>query len=355
MLTHIDDKKNPTMVDITEKSISTRFAEAETLVQLPEELRPYFQGGEITVKKGPIFHTAIIAGTMAAKKTHEAIPFCHQIPVESCKIAIECDDSLLVRIRCRVKTTFKTGVEMEALHGATVAALTVYDMAKAVSHRIVIRETKLLAKTGGKRTVLDKPLYGLVLTGGRSTRMKSDKALIDYRGKPQAEVAFEVLEKFCDATYLSARKGQWEGGSLARLPTIFDQVEDQGPMGGILAAFTKHPDAYWLVVACDLVHFDETTVRALLAHFDPAANATCFRHRKSGLEKHDGEAFPEALCAIYTPKGHAVLANAMAQDRRCPVKLLREQGCHLVDAPTEINLSNINTPEESERARHEIR
>ena len=225
MLTHIDQKNLPTMVDVTEKKSSIRMAYAETLVQLPLELRPYFRGDEFHLKKGPVFQTAIIAGTMAVKKTHEIIPFCHQIPVEGCKFDIVVDENLLVTISCRVRTTFKTGVEMEALHGAMTAALTIYDMCKAVSHNIIIKETKLKAKTGGKKTYLGRPTYGLVLTGGKSERMKMDKALIAYNGTPHAEYIHQVLSKYCDGVFLSARKDQWLSTSLEKLPSIIDPYE----------------------------------------------------------------------------------------------------------------------------------
>ena len=146
MLNHLNENNDPTMVDVSEKNHSVRSATAQTVVELPEELLPYFSGKELILKKGPVFQTAIIAGTMAVKRTHEMIPFCHQIPVESCKIDISLNH-LTVTITCKIKTTYKTGVEMEALHGATVAALTIYDMCKAVSHNILIKETKLLSKT----------------------------------------------------------------------------------------------------------------------------------------------------------------------------------------------------------------
>jgi cyclic pyranopterin phosphate synthase len=108
------------------------------------------KGDEISSKKGPVFATAIIAGVMAAKKTHELIPFCHPLGLDSCKVAIAVDGNFAV-IDCRCKVTHKTGVEMEALTGASVAALTIYDMLKALSHDIVISETKLISKTGGKQ------------------------------------------------------------------------------------------------------------------------------------------------------------------------------------------------------------
>lgn len=138
------------MVDVSEKSESPREAVAQTIVHLPEEVRAEIDGDEIMAKKGPVFATAIIAGVMAAKKTHELIPFCHPLGLEKCDIAISVQGDNAV-IECRCKVHHKTGVEMEALTGATVAALTIYDMCKALSHDIVIGQTRLMAKSGGKR------------------------------------------------------------------------------------------------------------------------------------------------------------------------------------------------------------
>ncbi len=149
-LSHIDAQNRPTMVDVSEKTASDRAAHARARVGLPEEAAVLISGDDIQTKKGPVFATAIIAGVMAAKKTHELIPFCHPLGLDNCKVTIEMDGSDVV-IDCRCKVHHKTGVEMEALTGASVAALTVYDMLKAVSHDIVISETKLMAKSGGKQ------------------------------------------------------------------------------------------------------------------------------------------------------------------------------------------------------------
>jgi cyclic pyranopterin monophosphate synthase len=153
-LTHIDPQGNPTMVDVGDKAITTRIAHAQAKVVLSEEilkaLGPQENAGEIYTKKGPVFQTAIIAGTMAVKKTSELIPFCHPLAIENCKINIHLNDAREVVIDCTVRVTGKTGVEMEALTGATVAALTIYDMCKALSHDIIIKETQLIEKSGGK-------------------------------------------------------------------------------------------------------------------------------------------------------------------------------------------------------------
>jgi len=149
-LTHIDSANRPTMVDVSEKTASAREAHARSIVVLPDEVLQHVADDEIATKKGPVFSTAIIAGVMAAKKTHELIPFCHPLGLDSCKIAVELKGNQAI-IDCRCKITHKTGIEMEALTGASVAALTMYDMLKALSHDIVISETKLMAKSGGKR------------------------------------------------------------------------------------------------------------------------------------------------------------------------------------------------------------
>jgi cyclic pyranopterin phosphate synthase len=150
MLTHVDKANRPTMVDVGDKAVTTRTAVARATVVFPADA--IVRSGEVLrTKKGPVFDTAIIAGVMGAKRTHELIPFCHPLPLESCEIKIEWGAPNEVVIECSVRATHKTGVEMEALTGATMAALTVYDMCKALTHGIEIRDVALLAKTGGKR------------------------------------------------------------------------------------------------------------------------------------------------------------------------------------------------------------
>ncbi len=149
-LTHLDAANRPTMVDVGHKAATRREAAAEALVMLPAGVaRELTRSGHRT-KKGPVFDTAIIAGVMAAKRTHELIPFCHPLPLSNVKIEVATVRGGL-RITCEVAVTHTTGVEMEALTGASVAALTVYDMCKALSHDIRIGPVRLLAKSGGKR------------------------------------------------------------------------------------------------------------------------------------------------------------------------------------------------------------
>lgn len=150
MLSHVDESNQPTMVDVSGKAVTRRTAQAQARVILPPAVRAAFADGEIRTPKGPVFQTAIIAGTMAAKRTHELIPFCHPIGLDSCRIEIELDAGGDVLVTCTTRVEHRTGVEMEALTGASVAALTIYDMCKALSHDIVIAEVRLLIKTGGK-------------------------------------------------------------------------------------------------------------------------------------------------------------------------------------------------------------
>lgn len=148
---HIDKNGKPLMVDVSTKKISQRTATAESIVLLPEEVLNKLVDGDIQTKKGAVFQTAIIAGIMAAKKTGELIPLCHPLGLDNCTIDIQVNKKNELAITCTAGIESKTGVEMEALVGASIAALTVYDMCKALSHEIIIKETKLIRKTGGKK------------------------------------------------------------------------------------------------------------------------------------------------------------------------------------------------------------
>jgi len=162
-LTHLDPAGRPAMVDVSAKAITAREAIAECRVRFPAEVARQLRASGLKSAKGGIVETAIIAGTMAVKRTHELIPLCHPLPIDGCRIAIDWFDDNALRVECAVKTTHRTGVEMEALTGATVAALTIYDMCKALSHAIVIGPAKLLGKRGGKRS------FGKTLLGKTDT------------------------------------------------------------------------------------------------------------------------------------------------------------------------------------------
>ena len=146
---HLDAERRPTMVDVSDKTATKRTAVAEARVHFPASVAAALRESGLRSSKGPIFDTAIVAGVMGAKRTHELIPFCHPLGIESCLIAIELEGNSAV-IRCTVSVHHKTGVEMEALTAAAIAALTVYDMTKALDKSIEIQDLYLLTKTGGK-------------------------------------------------------------------------------------------------------------------------------------------------------------------------------------------------------------
>lgn len=149
-LTHLNDAGQPAMVNVGPKAVTARVARARARVRLGADIVALVQAGDLPTHKGPVFQTAIIAGVMAAKKTADLIPLCHPLGLDDCQVHIEVMPPDMLLIECTARVTGKTGIEMEALTGASVAALTVYDMCKAMSHNIVIEEIRLLEKTGGK-------------------------------------------------------------------------------------------------------------------------------------------------------------------------------------------------------------
>ena len=150
-LTHVDARRRPTMVDVGAKEVTHRVAVAEARIRMPRTVARALRASGHRTGKGPVFDTAIVAGVMAAKRTHELIPFCHPLGLEDCQIEIAPVAGAELAVRCRVSVHHRTGVEMEALTGAAVAALTIYDMCKALSHEIEIAQLRLLAKSGGRR------------------------------------------------------------------------------------------------------------------------------------------------------------------------------------------------------------
>jgi len=151
--THINKKDQPKMVNVGDKKITKRQATAKATMFLGEEIIAHFQNEELLTKKGPVFQTAIIAGIQAVKKTSELIPMCHPLLINGVDIDIEIINKEDIEILCTVSIEGKTGVEMEALTGANIAALTVYDMCKAISQKMVIKEVKLIEKSGGKSDI----------------------------------------------------------------------------------------------------------------------------------------------------------------------------------------------------------
>ncbi|MGE0587934.1 MAG: cyclic pyranopterin monophosphate synthase MoaC [Cyclobacteriaceae bacterium] len=149
-LSHLDKTGNPSMVDVSAKKTSRRVARAQAIVHVGKKIAALLKGDDIITKKGPVFQTAIIAGVMGAKQTSSLIPLCHPIGLDDCQVHIELKGEK-VFINTTTTISAKTGVEMEALTAASVAALTIYDMCKALSHDITIEQVRLMEKTGGKK------------------------------------------------------------------------------------------------------------------------------------------------------------------------------------------------------------
>ncbi|MFK7806475.1 MAG: cyclic pyranopterin monophosphate synthase MoaC [Saprospiraceae bacterium] len=150
--THLNEKGQPSMVDVGQKQATRRTATARSTIVMDLAIIEKLEADQfINPKKGPVFHTAILAGIMAAKKTSELIPLCHPVGMDDCQIQININEQKEIVIDCSATVFAKTGIEMEAMTGATVAALTSYDMCKAFSPDVIIKEPKLMSKTGGKR------------------------------------------------------------------------------------------------------------------------------------------------------------------------------------------------------------
>tara|TARA_B110000091_G_scaffold68202_1_gene75038 strand:+ start:76 stop:552 length:477 start_codon:yes stop_codon:yes gene_type:complete len=151
--THINKKGDPKMVNVSDKKITKRTAIAKATMFLGREVISHFIDNDLITKKGPVFQTAIIAGIQGVKKTSELIPMCHPLLINGVDIDINIVDSENIEVFCKVIIEGKTGVEMEALTGANITCLTVYDMCKSISQTMVIKEVKLLEKTGGKSDI----------------------------------------------------------------------------------------------------------------------------------------------------------------------------------------------------------
>ena len=194
---------------------------------------------------------------------------------------------------------------------------------------------------------MSAPLYGLVLTGGRSTRMGRDKAALAYGdGPPQLERAMALIAPHVVRAYVSVRADQSSDPLRARFPQIADTHENLGPLAGILAAQLRHPEGAWLVLACDLPLLDAQTLEHLVRQRDPARTATAYR------SSHDG--LPEPLCAVWEPRSHQPLTEHVAAGRDCPRKFLIGADTLLLEEPNPRALDNVNTPREYGSATYQL-
>lgn len=182
------------------------------------------------------------------------------------------------------------------------------------------------------------PLWGLILTGGHSTRMKQDKALLKYQGENQTSRTFKLSEPYCEKLFLSCRNHQWENSDLNKFPQIHDRFLDFGPLGGILTAMTLHPHVAWLVVACDLPFLDDETLNYLTHSRNIFKMATAYDSSYNQL--------PEPLCAIYEPKIYSRLFEFLSKKIQCPRKILLNSPIQRLKLPQMKALENINFFEE---------
>jgi len=185
---------------------------------------------------------------------------------------------------------------------------------------------------------MSPPLFGLVLAGGASTRMRTDKAALQYHGQPQLQWAFELVAKFCAASFVSVRPDQRGDAARAGHPQIVDRQPGIGPIAGISAALLEQPKAAWLVLACDLPFLTEHTLEHLIAHRDASKIATAYRSAHDGL--------PEPLCAIWEPAAREPVLAYLATGKQCPRKFLINSDTQLLDLPENQALDNVNTVEE---------
>jgi molybdopterin-guanine dinucleotide biosynthesis protein A len=181
-------------------------------------------------------------------------------------------------------------------------------------------------------------VFGLVLAGGSSSRMKRDKAVLEYRGKTQLERTVELAKRHVDEVFVSVRSPQTDDPTRSRYALIVDTVPGEGPIIGIRSAFAAHPEVAWLVLACDLPFLSDAALAQLLAARDPTTSATAFRSAHDGL--------PEPLCAIWEPRAAAELAAHQAAGNDCPRKFLLRHAVKLLEPEDREALDNVNTPDE---------
>jgi molybdopterin converting factor subunit 1 len=195
------------------------------------------------------------------------------------------------------------------------------------------------ATTPIKASAARAPLYGLVLAGGRSSRMQRDKAALSYHGRTQLEWAMELITPFVERAFVSVRPDQQSDPVRAKFAQIVDTADNLGPIAGIMAAQAAHPNAAWLVLACDLPFLDAATIKHLIWARQEDKPATAYR------SSHDG--LPEPLCAIYEPASRESISTYVTTTgKNCPRKFLIRSEAHLIDEPNPRALDNVNTPEE---------
>lgn len=195
---------------------------------------------------------------------------------------------------------------------------------------------------------MNTKINGLVLAGGKSERMKKDKALLEYHGQPQIKTAFELLKPFCENVYLSIREDQKDKSPYLQFSQIIDHplYKDIGPIGGIISAL-EHKNSSWLVLACDLPFVKAKTIEYLIQKRNPKKLATAYKSTHDGL--------PEPLCAIYEPEALTAMKAFLQTGKNCPRKFLINHNVELIEQIDKIALDNINDPKEYEDALQKIK
>jgi molybdopterin-guanine dinucleotide biosynthesis protein A len=176
-------------------------------------------------------------------------------------------------------------------------------------------------------------VYGLVLSGGKSSRMGKDKGALIYHRKPQREYLFELLGKCCEVVFTSCRSDQKIPDTLR---PIVDHYAFEGPLNGIVSAFSKHPDKAWLIVAVDMPYVNEDVLQFLIKHRDPEKVATCFYSAEAKL--------PEPLLTLWEPSAYPLLLKFLEEEKISPRDFLKRNDIKMIDPPEERMLTNVNSP-----------
>jgi len=193
---------------------------------------------------------------------------------------------------------------------------------------------------------VNESIHGLLLTGGRSRRLGSDKALLLNDGETQLSRAVGLLRELLPAVFVSVRPDQADDAERSRYPQIVDRYEDMGPVAGILSAMDRDADKSWLVLACDLPNVDAATISFLIENVSEHDPFTAFASSADGL--------PEPLCAIYQPAAADIVRRFAAEGVICPRKMMIRSATHLLEQPNPSALENVNTPEDLQRSRASV-
>lgn len=225
-----------------------------------------------------------------------------------------------------------------AFVGSTMSPTTQLPIARPYFHRDDIDGVAAFVTEQFRSKTAARPLYGLVLSGGHSTRMQQDKSLLCYHDRPQAEHCYSLLDAHCERVFVSTRPGQWDDATMAHLPQLHDRLVGMGPLSGILTAMTTYPLAAWLVLACDLPFVSADTLSNLITGRNPYKMATSYLSASDSL--------PEPLCTIYESKAVVPLLQGIALGWRCPRNILCELPISALTLTDRRALNNINTKDE---------